>query len=66
MEAEKVREAVDMNALKADLAAKKAVKLIVDNAVAVEEKPAKKAPKKAAKTEEAAAPEAEAEKPVEE
>ncbi len=66
MEAEKVREAVDMNALKADLAAKKAVKLIVDNAVAVEEKPAKKAPKKAAKTEEAAAPEAEAEKPAEE
>ena len=42
------------------------MKLIVDNAVAVEEKPAKKAPKKAAKTEEAAAPEAEAEKPAEE
>ena len=65
MEAEKVREAVDMNALKADLAAKKAVKLIVDNAVAIEEKPARKTSKKAAKTEEAPA-EAEAEKPSEE
>ena len=65
MEAEKVREAVDMNALKADLAAKKAVKLIVDNAVAIEEKPARKTSKKAAKTEEAPA-EAEAETPSEE
>ena len=65
MEAEKVREAIDTAALKADLAAKKAVKLIVDNAVAIEEKPAKKTTKKAAKTEEAPA-EAEAEKPIEE
>ena len=55
MEIDKVREAVDLAAVKSDLAGKKAVKLIVDNAVAVEEKPAKKTGKKAAKTEEAAA-----------
>ena len=59
MEIEKVREAVDLAAVKSDLAGKKAVKLIVDNAVAVEEKPAKKTGKKGAKTEEAAAAEPE-------
>ena len=50
MELDKVKEAVDHDALKADLAGKKAAKLIVDNAVAVEEKkPAKKTAKKSAK-----------------
>lgn len=50
MELDKVKEAVDMEAVKADLAGKKAVKLIVDNAVAVEEKKtAKKTTKKTAK-----------------
>ena len=50
MELDKVKSLVDTAAVKADLAAKKAVKLIVDNAVAVEEKKtAKKAAKKTTK-----------------
>lgn len=67
MELDKVKEAVDVEAVKADLAGKKAVKLIVDSAVAVEEKktakkPAKKTAKKAADAESTEAPaEAEAE-----
>ena len=62
MELEKVREAVDVDAVKADLKGKKAVKLIVDNAKAVEpEKPAKKTAKKAKADESAEA--AEEEKP---
>ena len=36
MEVEKVKAAVSVESVKADLSAKKAVKLIVDNAVAVE------------------------------
>lgn len=38
MEIEKVKESLNMEAVKADLAAKKAVKLIVENAVAVSKK----------------------------
>ena len=38
MEIEKVKESLDLEAVKADLAAKKAVKLIVENAVAVSKK----------------------------
>lgn len=54
MELDKVKELVDTAAVKADLGAKKAVKLIVDNAVAVEEKkPAKKTAKKSTKKAEA-------------
>ena len=50
MELDKFKSLVDTAAIKADLAAKKAVKLIVDNAVAVEEKKtAKKAAKKTTK-----------------
>ena len=46
---DKLKEAIDVEAVKADLAGKKAVKLIVDSAVPVEEKkPAKKTAKKAA------------------
>ena len=49
MELDKLKEAIDVEAVKADLAGKKAVKLIVDSAVPVEEKkPAKKTAKKAA------------------
>ena len=45
----------DVEAVKADLAGKKAVKLIVDSAVPVEEKkPAKKTAKKAKKTDDEA------------
>ena len=36
MELDKVKEALNVENVKADLAAKKAVKLIVDNAVAVD------------------------------
>ncbi len=54
MELDKVKELVDTAAVKADLGAKKAIKLIVDNAVAVEEKkPAKKTAKKSTKKAEA-------------
>ena len=42
MELDKVKELVHKESVKADLAAKKAVKLIVDNAVVVEKKPEKK------------------------
>lgn len=42
MEIDKVKELVNAEAVKSDLAAKKAVKLIVDNAVAVEKKEKKK------------------------
>ena len=50
MEVEKVKAAISAESLKADLAAKKAVKLIVDNAVAVE--PAAQEEAEAPKTEE--------------
>ena len=50
MEVEKVKAAISAEGLKADLAAKKAVKLIVDNAVAVE--PAAQEEAEAPKTEE--------------
>ncbi len=60
MELTKVKELVDTAAVKADLAAKKAVKLIVENAVAIEEKKTtRKTTKKASKkTEDEAAAEA--------
>ena len=52
MELDKVKELVDTAAVKADLAAKKAVRLIVDNAVAIEEKKtAKKTARKSKKAE---------------
>ena len=52
MELDKVKELVDTAAVKADLAAKKAVRLIVDNAVAIEEKKtAKKTTRKSKKAE---------------
>ena len=54
MELDKVRESVNIEMLKSDLKAKKAVKLIVDNAKPVEvsaEKKAKKTTKKASKEE---------------
>ena len=55
MELDKLKEAIDVEAVKADLAGKKAVKLIVDSAVPVEEKkPAKKTAKKAKKADDEA------------
>lgn len=61
MELDKVKEAVNAEGLKADLAAKKAIKLIVDNAVAIEEKPARKTTKKSTKKAEPAEAKTEAE-----
>ena len=52
MELDKIREMVDLDAVKSDLKGRKAVKLIVDNAKPVEKE--KKTAKKAAKKEEAA------------
>ena len=52
MELDKIREMVDVEAVKSDLKGRKAVKLIVDNAKPVEKE--KKTAKKAAKKEEAA------------
>ena len=62
MEVEKVKEMVDRSAIKSDLAGRKAVKLIVDNAVAIE--PEKKSKKSAEKKD--AAEEKTEEAPVEE
>jgi len=62
MEVEKVKEMVDRSAIKSDLAGRKAVKLIVDNAVATE--PEKKSKKSAEKKD--AAEEKTEEAPVEE
>ena len=52
MELDKIREMVDVEAVKSDLKGRKAVKLIVDNAKPVEKE--KKTAKKAAKKEDAA------------
>ncbi len=60
MELDKVKEAVNLDMVKSDLKGKKAVKLIVDNAKAVdvaEKKPAKKAAKKDEEASEEAAEE---------
>ena len=52
MELDKIREMVDVEAVKSDLKGRKAVKLIVDNEKRVEKE--KKTAKKAAKKEDAA------------
>ena len=53
MELDKIKEMVDLDAVKSDLKGRKAVKLIVDNAKPVEKEKEKKTAKKAAKKEEA-------------
>ena len=63
MELDKIKEMVDLDAVKSDLKGRKAVKLIVDNAKPVEKE--KKTAKKAAKKEETAEAPAE-EAPAEE
>ena len=55
MELDKIREMIDVEAVKSDLKGRKAVKLIVDNAKPVEKEKEKKAAKKAAKKEDEAA-----------
>ena len=55
MELDKIREVIDVEAVKSDLKGRKAVKLIVDNAKPVEKEKEKKAAKKAAKKEDEAA-----------
>ena len=54
MELDKIREMIDVEAVKSDLKGRKAVKLIVDNAKPVEKEKEKKAAKKSAKKEEEA------------
>ena len=60
MTVDKIKEAIDLEAVKADLKGRKAVKLIVDNAKAIEKVKEKKAAKKAAKKDDEAAEAAEA------
>ena len=55
MELDKIREMIDVEAVKSDLKGRKAVKLIVDNAKPVEKEKEKKAAKKSAKKEDEAA-----------
>jgi hypothetical protein len=55
MELDKIKEMVDVEAVKSDLKGRKAVKLIVDNAKPVEKEKEKKAAKKSAKKEDEAA-----------
>ena len=55
MELDKIKEMIDVEAVKSDLKGRKAVKLIVDNAKPVEKEKEKKAAKKAAKKEDEAA-----------
>ena len=55
MELDKIKEMLDVEAVKSDLKGRKAVKLIVDNAKPVEKEKAKKAAEKAAKKEDEAA-----------
>ena len=52
---DKIKEMVDLDAVKSDLKGRKAVKLIVDNAKPVETEKEKKAAKKSAKKEDEAA-----------
>ena len=52
---QKIKEMVDVEAVKSDLKGRKAVKLIVDNAKPVEKEKEKKAAKKSAKKEDEAA-----------
>ena len=55
MELDKIKEMIDVEAVKSDLKGRKAVKLIVDNAKPVEKEKEKKAAKKSAKKEDEAA-----------
>ena len=55
MELDKIKEMIDVEAVKSDLKGRKAVKLIVDNAKPVEKEKEKKAAEKAAKKEDEAA-----------
>ena len=55
MELDKIKEMIDVEAVKSDLKGRKAVKLIVDNAKPVEKEKEKKAAKKASKKEDEAA-----------
>ena len=55
MTADKIKEMIDVEAVKSDLKGRKAVKLIVDNAKPVEKEKEKKAAKKSAKKEDEAA-----------
>ena len=54
MELDKLKEMIDVEAVKSDLKGRKAVKLIVESAKPVEKEKEKKPTKKAAKKEEAA------------